>query len=83
VRIPLAVGAAVAAAEVAVLLLRPREGIVAPAPVSAGSYLSRSCGDACRAAPPPTSRAEYRTYAMQDSSLDGRRASVSGTCPCR
>jgi STE24 endopeptidase len=41
-RIPLAVVAAVAAAEVAVLLLRPREGIVAPAPVSAGSYFSRA-----------------------------------------
>jgi STE24 endopeptidase len=41
-RIPLAVVAAVAAAEVAVLLLRPREGALAPAPVNAGSYFSRA-----------------------------------------
>jgi STE24 endopeptidase len=39
-RLPLALIAAVAVAEAAVLLLRPRDGIIEPAHVSAGSYFS-------------------------------------------
>jgi STE24 endopeptidase len=39
-RLPLALIAAVAVAEAAVLLLRPRDGIIEPANVSAGSYFS-------------------------------------------
>jgi STE24 endopeptidase len=39
-RLPLALIAAVAVAEAAVLLLRPRDGVIEPAHVSAGSYFS-------------------------------------------
>jgi STE24 endopeptidase len=40
--IPLAVAAAVAAAQVAVVALRPREGVIEPAPVAARSYFSEA-----------------------------------------
>src|SRR3954465_14764847 len=39
-RLPIALVAAVVAAEAAVLLLRPREGVIEPAPGSARSYFS-------------------------------------------
>jgi STE24 endopeptidase len=39
-RIPAAIGAALAAAEAAVLLMRPQEGIIDPAPVDAASYFT-------------------------------------------
>jgi STE24 endopeptidase len=42
VRWAVAVGAAVVVAELAVVLLRPRDGIIEPAPVSAQSYFSDS-----------------------------------------
>ncbi len=41
-RLAVAVGAAVVVAELAVVLLRPREGIIEPAPVRAQSYFSDS-----------------------------------------
>jgi STE24 endopeptidase len=41
-RIPAAVVTALGAAEAAVLLLRPREGVIDPAPVGVGSYFSRA-----------------------------------------
>jgi Zn-dependent protease with chaperone function len=47
-RIPIALVAAVVAAEAAVLLLRPREGVIEPAPVSARSYFSPSQIDRAR-----------------------------------
>src|SRR5919199_521315 len=39
-RLPLALATAVVVAEAAVLLLRPRDGVIDPAPVSARSYFS-------------------------------------------
>src|ERR671922_10504 len=39
-RLPIALVAAVVVAEAAVLLLRPRDGVIDPAPVSARSYFS-------------------------------------------
>jgi STE24 endopeptidase len=48
-RWPVAIFAAVVVAEVAVVLLRPREGVIAPAPVSAESYFSASDIDRARA----------------------------------
>src|SRR5919198_6057447 len=40
-RLPLALATAVVVAEAAVLLLRPRDGVIDPAPVSARSYFSQ------------------------------------------
>ena len=42
VRVPLAVIAAVAVAEAAVILLRPRDGVIKPVPVKAASYFSHA-----------------------------------------
>jgi STE24 endopeptidase len=47
-RLPLLVVAAVAVAEAAVLLLRPREGLIHPAPVAARSYFSAAQIDRAR-----------------------------------
>ena len=47
-RLPIALVAAVVAAEAAVLLLRPREGVIEPAPVSARSYFSPAQLDRAR-----------------------------------
>ncbi len=47
-RLPLALVAAVVAAEAAVLVLRPREGVIHPAPVSARSYFSDAQIDRAR-----------------------------------
>jgi STE24 endopeptidase len=47
-RTPLAVVAALVVAEAAVLLLRPRDGVIAPAPVDAASYFSRAEIDRAR-----------------------------------
>ena len=47
-RLPIALVAAVVAAEAAVLLLRPREGVIDPAPVSARSYFSAAQLDHAR-----------------------------------
>jgi STE24 endopeptidase len=47
-RLPIALVAAVVAAEAAVLLLRPREGVIDPAPVSARSYFSPAQLDRAR-----------------------------------
>lgn len=47
-RLPLLVVAAVAVAEAAVLLLRPRDGLIRPEPVSARSYFSASDIDRAR-----------------------------------
>ena len=41
-RLPIALVTAVAVAEAAVLLLRPRDGVIDPAPVSARSYFSQA-----------------------------------------
>jgi hypothetical protein len=41
-RFAVAVGAAVVVAELAVMLLRPRDGVIKPVPVSAQSYFSDS-----------------------------------------
>jgi STE24 endopeptidase len=41
-RLPVAIAAAVVVAELAVVLLRPREGLIEPAPVRAQSYFSAS-----------------------------------------
>src|SRR4051812_41440977 len=47
-RLPLLVVAAVAVAEAAVLLLRPRDGLIRPEPVSARSYFSAAQIDRAR-----------------------------------
>src|SRR4051794_40876387 len=47
-RLPIALVAAVVAAEAAVILLRPREGVIDPAPVSARSYFSPAQLDRAR-----------------------------------
>lgn len=47
-RLPIALVAAVVAAEAAVLLLRPRDGVVDPAPVNARSYFSPAQLDRAR-----------------------------------
>ena len=47
-RWPVAIAAAVVVAEVAVLLLRPRDGLIEPAPVRAESYFSASELDRAR-----------------------------------
>src|SRR4051812_35873088 len=46
--LPIALVAAVVAAEAAVLLLRPRDGVIDPAPVSARSYFSPAQLDRAR-----------------------------------
>src|SRR4051812_50078008 len=46
--LPIALVAAVVAAEAAVLLLRPRDGVIEPAPVSARSYFSPAQLDRAR-----------------------------------
>src|SRR5687767_2447211 len=47
-RVPMAVVAALVVAEAAVLLLRPREGVIAPAPVELSSYFSAAEIDRAR-----------------------------------
>lgn len=47
-RLPIALVAAVVVAEAAVLLLRPRDGVIDPAPVSARSYFSEAQLDRAR-----------------------------------
>ncbi|MDX6697021.1 MAG: endopeptidase [Solirubrobacteraceae bacterium] len=47
-RLPIALVAAVVVAEAAVLLLRPRDGVIDPAPVSARSYFSHAQIDRAR-----------------------------------
>jgi STE24 endopeptidase len=47
-RLPIALVAAILAAEAAVLLLRPRDGVIDPAPVSARSYFSPAQLDRAR-----------------------------------
>jgi STE24 endopeptidase len=47
-RVPLAVLSALVVAQAAALLLRPRDGVIAPAPVDAGSYFSQAQLDRAR-----------------------------------
>ena len=47
-RVPLAVLSALVVAQAAALLLRPRDGVIAPAPVDAGSYFSEGQLDRAR-----------------------------------
>src|SRR3954465_11637056 len=52
-RVAVAVVAAFVVAEAAVLLLRPRDGVIAPVPVDPGSYFTPAPPEPLRAAPGP------------------------------
>ena len=74
-RWPVAVVAAVVVAEVAVLLLRPRDGVIEPAPVRAESYFSARRDRAGARLPPAAARALRRRA--------GRRARCCWRCSWR